>query len=91
MIHILGGGTVFHVRPHLAVSAPAYGQTARWIKTWLENNTTEHWMLHLTRMANKGHGQLETNEDDYVLGICISVEHNIRSMLIQVHHFAWEA
>ncbi len=28
-IYVLGGGTVNHVRPHLALSAPAYGQTAR--------------------------------------------------------------
>lgn len=28
-IAVLGGGTVFHVRPHLALSAPAYGATAR--------------------------------------------------------------
>ena len=28
-IHIIGGGTVNHIRPHLALSAPAYGGTAR--------------------------------------------------------------
>lgn len=28
-IHIIGGGTVAHVRPHLALSAPAYGATVR--------------------------------------------------------------
>lgn len=27
-VHIIGGGTVFHIRPHLALSAPAYGRTA---------------------------------------------------------------
>lgn len=27
-IYVLGGGTVFHLRPHLALSAPAYGKTA---------------------------------------------------------------
>lgn len=28
-IHIFGGGTLFHVRPHLALAAPAYGTVAR--------------------------------------------------------------
>lgn len=27
-IYVLGGGTSFHIRPHLALSAPAYGQTS---------------------------------------------------------------
>ena len=31
-VHIIGGGTVNHVRPHLALSAPAYGGTARRLK-----------------------------------------------------------
>jgi hypothetical protein len=62
MIHILGGGTVFHVRPHLAVSAPAYGQTARWIKTCLDNRGEECRLL-LTRMAIGGLSSLETNDD----------------------------
>lgn len=28
-IHIIGGGTVAHIRPHLALAAPAYGATVR--------------------------------------------------------------
>ncbi len=28
-IYVIGGGTINHVRPHLAISAPAYGGTAR--------------------------------------------------------------
>jgi len=28
-IHIIGGGTIFHIRNHLALSAPAYGKTAK--------------------------------------------------------------
>jgi hypothetical protein len=31
VIHIIGGGTVTHVRPHLAIASPAYGDTARTI------------------------------------------------------------
>ncbi len=28
-VHIIGGGTVSHIRPHLALCAPAYGKTVR--------------------------------------------------------------
>ena len=62
-VHIFGGGTVFHVRPHLSISAPAYGKTARWISQWLFDNTNEDWQLHLTRMAEDGEVSLETNAD----------------------------
>lgn len=77
-IAILGGGTVFHVRPHLALSAPAYGKTAR--KIW--GFTAEAFYKHddyevalfLTKMAgiktdweeyryNLEGNHLETNED----------------------------
>lgn len=65
-VHIIGGGTVFHVRPHLAISAPAYGATARQIYDMYDEFTeeleqTSH--LHLTKMANNGDGDLETNAD----------------------------
>lgn len=63
-VHIVGGGTVSHVRPHLALSAPAYGLTARRLAAMCK----EHWPgsephLHLTRMADSGFGKMETNED----------------------------
>ncbi len=60
-VHILGGGTVFHVASHLALSAPAYGATAKRLyqlaKEEFENLDVE---LHLTKMA--GGTNLETNE-----------------------------
>ena len=28
-IHIIGGGTITHVRNHLALATPAYGSTAK--------------------------------------------------------------
>lgn len=67
-IHVIGGGTVFHVRPHLALSAVAYGKTAREIATMCEVNgkddeSERDVQLHLTKMANGGRGDLETNED----------------------------
>lgn len=67
-IHIIGGGTVSHVRSHLALSAVAYGSTARSIETLcyqpamgLDDSYSIH--THLTKMANSGRGCLETNDD----------------------------
>ncbi len=66
-IAILGGGTVFHVRPHLALSAPAYGGTARTIKELIsrKNYPLLEWntQMYLTRMAGGLNYLPETNED----------------------------
>ena len=75
-IDIIGGGTVSHVRNHLALCAPAYGTTARQIHDLcsiyyhLREDAT-HWdgdpshaiNVYLTRMAGGGVGSPETNED----------------------------
>lgn len=58
-IHIFGGGTVQHVRNHMALCAPAYGQTARQLYTAVGADLA---VLHLTRMADY-QSKLETNED----------------------------
>lgn len=64
-IHIIGGGTVFHVRPHLALTAPAYGTTAKTlhsiILSKLGSDAISRVHLHLTKMA--GGTSLETNAD----------------------------
>lgn len=66
-IEIIGGGTVSHVRNHLALTAPAYGNTARRLKELFHNNNFEFSNykvnLHLTKMANSGNSELETNQD----------------------------
>ena len=65
-VHIIGGGTVYHVRPHLAISAVAYGTTARRLYLMFKENDNEvdrHYRIHLTKMANSGAGDLETNDD----------------------------
>lgn len=59
--HVIGGGTVFHVRPHLALAAPAYGTLARAIAARLRDKG-EDTRLHLTRMAD-AQSALETNDD----------------------------
>jgi hypothetical protein len=69
-IHIFGGGTVFHVRPHLALSAPAYGTTAKFLVREVYNKgLSGSWAwpnfdvnVHLTKMADSG-SPLETNAD----------------------------
>jgi hypothetical protein len=69
-IHILGGGTVSHVRNHLALAAPAYGGTARRLFDICGDQSFMERRLHLTMMAG-GYGypgdnrqiKLETNED----------------------------
>ncbi len=64
-IEIIGGGTVYHVRNHLALSVPAYGSTARYLAEVCFDEGADHYdvNLHLTKMANSGVGKLETNED----------------------------
>lgn len=60
-IHIIGGGTVFHVRAHLALSAVAYGTTARRLYDFCQGTklATHLW---LTKMAGDTNGP-ETNDD----------------------------
>lgn len=58
--HIISGGTVSTVRPHLALAAPAYGATGRALTKLLEARDVEV-SLHLTRMAG-GPRDLESNE-----------------------------
>lgn len=66
-IAIFGGGTVSWIRNHLALSAPAYGGTARRIANFCEAVWPEmDVVLYLTKMANCDDAQsriLETNED----------------------------
>lgn len=65
-INFIGGGTVFHVRPHLALSAPAYGETARELYRqyfWSQENSDRKLepRLFVTKMA--GGAGLETNAE----------------------------
>jgi hypothetical protein len=64
-VHVLGGGTFSYVRNHLALSAPAFGQTARIlynmsIKRFPVEMDVE---LHLTKMASPLENDIVTNED----------------------------
>lgn len=59
--HVIAGGTHFHVRPHLALSAPAYGATGRALARELAARG-EPVALHLTKMAG-GSPDLDTVPD----------------------------
>jgi hypothetical protein len=63
-IHIIGGGTISHVRTHLALAAPAYGATARQLYNQINDseNTLYSTQLHLTKMADH-ESHLETWDD----------------------------
>jgi hypothetical protein len=60
-IHVVGGGTLVHVRNHLALSAPAYGSTAREI-AGICSRSGYSTKLTLTRMADPS-SAYETNDD----------------------------
>lgn len=61
-IHIIGGGTVFHLAPHFALCSPAYGTTAKKLHDVCSVKfPTLDSELHLTKMA--GGDKLETNAD----------------------------
>lgn len=63
-VHIIGGGTFSYVRNHLALAAPAFGDTAKSLYI-LSKERFENKMdivLHLTKMADS-HSLLVTNDD----------------------------
>lgn len=70
-VHIIGGGTVSFIRSHLALCAPAYGDTARDLSMICQQHDKKlDVVLHLTRMAGgdrdwstSDQRYLETNED----------------------------
>ena len=69
-IHIVGGGTSFYLCPHLAISAPAKGGTARRLNTIFNDlislgKNKLMTVLHLTKMCEENFliEALETNED----------------------------
>lgn len=63
-VHIIGGGTFNYVRNHLALAAPAFGNTARKLHEKASACMPEmDIVLHLTRMAGGGYEAPVTNND----------------------------
>ncbi|PNG50174.1 MULTISPECIES: phosphopantothenoylcysteine decarboxylase [unclassified Variovorax] len=60
-IHIFGGGTIMHVRSHMALCAPAKGGTARKLAELLRGKGAS-CELHLTGMADPD-SSMDTNDD----------------------------
>lgn len=83
-IHIIGGGTVFHVRPHLALSAPAYGAAAKKIASLCEEKFTDKMKinLHLTRMAG---GPAIVFFDESGQAIDCYQQHETKSVFLKAH------
>lgn len=64
-IHIISGGTVAHIATHLALCAPAYGNTGLQLEHLCEELSKLDVDLHETRLAGGSWNKtdLETNED----------------------------
>jgi hypothetical protein len=75
-IHVVGGGTIVHVRNHLALAAPAYGSTAREI-AGICTRLGHPARLTLTRMADPS-SAYETNDDMARLAGEIVANKNVR-------------
>lgn len=79
-IHIFGGGTVQHVRNHMALCAPAYGSTARQLYAQLGSDAAK---LHLTRMADY-QSLMETNEDVGAILMSVLADPTTRAVVFNV-------
>lgn len=79
---IFGGGTVSHIRNHLALCMPAYGSTARELDVLCDERfQTMDVEIVLTKMAN-ANSILETNDD-----VAAYVEDTIADMSVKVIFF----
>lgn len=70
-IKIFGGGTINHVRSHLALCAPAYGNTAQMINEVIGGLTKDSddfkVEVNLSRMSNPENYAFESNDDLEIL------------------------
>ncbi len=78
---IIGGGTVSHVRSHLALAAVAYGTTARHLKSICESHSDKlDVKMHLTKMAEGWATKdgMETAEDVAALVQKLKADVNVK-------------
>lgn len=80
--HVIAGGTHFHVRPHLALAAPARGATGRILVHELQTRGVPA-ALHLTSMAG-GPKDLDTNDDVARLVAAVTAEPSTRLLFMPV-------
>jgi hypothetical protein len=69
---VFGGGTFNHISCHLALAAPAFGETAKRLHAMFEDNGTLESQLVLTKMADSN-STLFTNADveKYVVDVLL--------------------
>lgn len=82
-VHILGGGTFSHVHNHLAMSAPAFGTTARQLAAMFSAIPDISVKLHLTKMADHT-SKLVTNEDVAALVDTLVADPNTKAIIFNV-------
>lgn len=62
-VEIIGGGTISHIRNHLALTTPAFGSTAKLLKSLCQSHSDKLKInLHLTKMADPN-STIQTNQD----------------------------
>ncbi len=80
IVHVVGGGTISHVRTHLALVAPAYGGTARRLAALAKAHDDKmDVVLHLTKVADPK-SDIETNED--LKTLVLSIVDESRSKIV---------
>ncbi len=63
-IYVIGGGTFYHIRPHLALAAPAYGTAARHLAELILDSDDSHELyVYQTTMAGGEHMHFNAGED----------------------------
>lgn len=89
-VNIFGGGTVSHVRSHLALCAPAYGTTARILQSMcIDRFKDMDTHLFLTKMADFK-STLETNNDIEYLVEDLKKDFNTKVVFFNVAMCDWD-
>lgn len=80
-IYNVGGGSISWVRAHLALSAPAYGTTAKLITSFYSQREEQKLEMHqiLTRMADPS-SRIETTED--LARLAERIKQNIETKIV---------
>ena len=85
-IAIIGGGTNTYISNHLALSAPAYGTTAKKLANKFRANSENEMQvdLYLTKMAQQAPGNPDTPEEVEALVDKLIADPNTRVIVFNV-------
>ena len=79
-VHVIGGGTVSHLRTHLGLFVPAYGRAARKITQLCKEHSDKLDVeLHLTKVADPT-SSIETNAD--LKALVLSLVDDLRTKIV---------